>query len=157
MSITQKQRKNARYVWTGPGPRVFVIGHSFIRRLIDWWCRNNRRPALPFNGEAYGEGSMQLVDVIQYISSPERDLSVFDCVFIQIGENDIDKLSIAQMRAAMFTIRDLLQEKGIERVLFGQVFLWHDRALNKKIKLHNKMLNQICRDLTWSHGSLVST
>ena len=81
----KKQRKTARYLWTGPGPRVLVIGHSFIRQLIDWWCHNHRMPRLPFHGEAYGEGGMNLVDLIHIINDPDRNLRVFECVFIQSG------------------------------------------------------------------------
>lgn len=152
----KKQRKTARYLWTGPGPRVLVIGHSFIRRLIDWWCRNNRTPRLPFHGEAYGEGGMNLVDLIQLINDPDRNLGVFECVFIQIGENDVENMSISAMRAAMLTIRDLLREKGVLKILFGQVFPRHDKVVNKKINWHNKMLTKILGDLTWNHGSLAS-
>ena len=155
-STVKKQRKIARYLWTGPGPRVFVKGHSFIRRLIDWWCRNKRKPRLPFHGEAYGMGGMNLIELLQFINDPDRNFGVFDCVYIQIGENDVANMSISQMRAAMLTVRNQLLEKGVQKILFGQVFPRHDTVLNKKINWHNKMLTQIFGGLTWNYGSLAS-
>ena len=132
MPTILKHKNIEKYLWTEPGPRVFVIGHSFIRRLIVWWRRNKRQPLLPFHGEAYGEGGMQLFELIDIVSKTDRDWRSFDSVFIQIGENDIHNMSIKAMRAAMMTIHDILRSKRVRKIKFRQMFFFNTTEASTK-------------------------
>ena len=49
---------------------------SFIRRLINWWLRNHLTLQLPYHGEAYGLGGMNLIELIDFVYITKRNLQL---------------------------------------------------------------------------------
>lgn len=116
------------FVWTGLGPRCFVGGHSFIRRLVTYWNSGNSFD-MPFRGEARGQGNMNIQQLYDYLKN--RNMSRFKLVFLQIGENDIETLSVGQIITNMILIYEYLKRQGVDSVRFGEIFPRHHRKINK--------------------------
>ena len=142
------------YVWTGPGSRIFIGGHSFIRRLVSSWCRGKIAFEMPFHGEAMGQGGMTLPDFLAYIK--KRDMSSFHLVFLQLGENDLDQLAVGQITTHMLMITEKLEKQRVRLVKFGQIFPRHNRRLNKKIHKLNTILAKKHKEIFWSHGDVAT-
>ena len=140
-----------RYVWTGPGPRCWIGGHSFVRRLITHWKRGNDFN-MPFHGEARGEGNMTLQKVYDYLK--KRDMSRFRKVFLQTGENDIEKSTVGQLSTLMILIYQHLKRQSVDSIVFGEIFPRHKRNLNKKIHKLNTVLSKKHAYMIWRHGDL---
>ena len=139
-----------RYVWTGLEPTCWIGGHSFVRRLITHWKRGNDFN-MPFHGEARGEGNMTLQELYDYLK--KRDMSRFRKVFLQIGENDIEKSTVGQISILMILIYQHLKRQGVDSIVFGEIFPRQKRNLNKKIH----KLNRVLRNMhTWFGGMEIS-
>ena len=89
-----------------------------------------------------------------YAHLKNRKMSRFQIVFLQIGENDIETLSVGQIITYMILIYEYLKRQGVDRVRFGEMFPRHHRKLNKKIHKLNTVLSQKHAHMFWSHGDL---
>ena len=145
--------RTERYVWSGLDPRCFVGGHSFIRRLITHWTRGNNFD-MPFRGEARGQGNMTIQELYDYLK--KRNMSRFQLVVLQIGENDIETLTVGQIITNMILLYEYLKRQGVDSVRFGEIFPRHHRKLNKKIHKLNTILARKHPHMFWSHGGLAS-
>ena len=72
---------------------------------------------MPFHGEARGEGNMTLQQLYDYLK--KRDMSRSRKVFLQIGENDIEKSTVGQISTLMILIYQHLKRQGMDSVAFG--------------------------------------
>ena len=139
-----------RFFWqNGRGPYCGIFGHSFIRRLCSRWRRGCRTAdALPWSGEAYGTGGLgveKMQHLLRYFN-----LAKFDCIFIQIGENDMLNYNNRQLLHAMMRVYEECRQ-GVRHVRFGTLFPRHQRRYNKLRKRLNKILLKMHPDRMWVH------
>ena len=107
---------------------------------------------MPFHGEAGGEGNMTLQQLYDYLK--KRDMSWFRKVFLQIGEDDIEKSTVGQISTLMILIYQHLKRQGVASVVFGDFFPRHKRNLNKKIHKLITVLSKKHAYMIWRHGDL---
>ena len=142
--------KESHYWYNGSGPYCGIFGHSFIRRLCVRWNQRSLHTDLPFSGEAHGTGGLTVDRLLQLLR--QRSLSRFDVCYVQIGENDMMNFSNHQLMYRLMGIINEFQRQGVRRVVFGCMFLRHDRQYNKRAKRLNKILRKIHRRYLWEHG-----
>ncbi|KAJ8303889.1 hypothetical protein KUTeg_017472, partial [Tegillarca granosa] len=120
------------YHWNGPGPKVCVLGHSFVRRLCTAWKSSRLTRKLSFSGSAFGTGGMKLDDMEKVARS--EHWGQYKVIFLQIGENDIMTLTKRQIVKKIYSISRALIESGVQFTLFGSFFDRHDRRYNKRVQ-----------------------
>ncbi|KAL4226268.1 hypothetical protein ACF0H5_014252 [Mactra antiquata] len=142
------------YYWgNGRQPYCGLFGHSFIKRLCKkphYWRH------MPFSGEAHGTGGLRTSTLLQLLR--RCNLSKFDAIFIQIGENDMLDMNNHQLMYALVAVYEEARRQGVRHVCFGSMFLRHNRNHNKRAKRLNKILWNIHPSKVWFHDSgLIST
>jgi len=138
------------YWGDGRQPYCGIFGHSFIRRLCTRWNQGNLPRNLPFSGKAHGVGGLNTAGLHQLLR--RCNLSKFDIVFIQIGENDMLSMSNHKLMYALVAIYNELKQQGVKHVAFGSMFHRHHRQYNKMAKRLNKILFKIHPEKVWHHG-----
>lgn len=131
-------------------PNCGIFGHSFIRRLCRRWNNRSLPVRMPFRGEAHGTGGLTASKLLTLLR--HRNLSKFDVIFIQIGENDMLTLSNHQLMYALLEIYAEIKRQGVAQVIFGCLFPRHDRRYNKLAKRLNKILKKLHPGKIWYHG-----
>ena len=143
----------ATYYWQNQDEDEYhcgIFGHSFIRRLcVRWKQHPEEADVLPFSGEAFGTGGLRINDMPHLLK--RQVLGRFDCLFFQIGENDIHNLNNHELLHAMLRIRDECHTQGVQHVCFETLFPRHDRLYNKRQRRFNAMMPAIHPDLVWKH------
>lgn len=134
--------------------KACIIGHSFIRRLIERW-QKEQIPLPDFSFDAFGTGGLKLPALLNIISS--NDFSMYRAVFIQAGENDVMERSMAQNKQLLLQIYDELKRQGVGDIAFGELFPRHDRQFNRRVTLLNKVLMKIHPEKVWRHGAELTT
>ena len=66
--------------------------------------------------------------------------------FVKIGVNDMMHNNNHQLMYPRMGIIDEFRRQGVRRVVFGCMFLRHDRQYNKRAKRLNKILHVKLRD-----------
>ena len=146
-----------------PPIRVLILGHSFIRRVHDFLCRNfNARIAknLSLDGDLlirwHGIGGRTVSKTREY------DLGIVEefapnVVIMQLGTNDLTTISAVETGSAIEDLCRLLYESyGVELICVCQTLYRQDASsFNKQVDLLTKHLKVVLEPipyvLYWRH------
>ena len=107
------------------------------------WNERTLYTDLPYSGEAHGMGSLTVSGLLQLLR--DRNLANFDVCFVQIGEKDMLDITNHQLMHRLVRIIDEFRRHGVRRVVFGSMFLRHDRLYNRRAKRLSKILGKLQR------------
>ena len=109
-------------------PTVMTIGHSYIRRLMQFCKQNNLQVNfnIPWiNGIMFGKGGARLENIQQGDVNRLIEMNSSEVVLLQIGGNDIDSNLFNYIKRFIVRLEKFLRDlmdKGVKQIVLMKLF-----------------------------------